>query len=63
MERSPEVYLVREKMLETGIDMFLDVHGDEALPYNFVAGSEGNPNYNNRIKTLENTIKINYMKF
>ncbi|HBY86011.1 MAG TPA: hypothetical protein DEO86_09065, partial [Colwellia sp.] len=27
MERSPEVFLVREKMLETGVDMFLDVHG------------------------------------
>jgi murein tripeptide amidase MpaA len=25
---------------ETGVDMFFDIHGDEALPYNFVAGSE-----------------------
>ncbi|TNE62442.1 MAG: hypothetical protein EP335_12695 [Alphaproteobacteria bacterium] len=41
MERSPEVLLVRQKMLETGVDFHLDVHGDEALPYNFIAGFEG----------------------
>lgn len=57
MERSPEVYLVREKMLETGIDMFLDVHGDEALPINFVAGCEGIVAYDERHKRLENKFK------
>ncbi|HEX7649514.1 MAG TPA: M14-type cytosolic carboxypeptidase [Noviherbaspirillum sp.] len=40
MERSPEVFLVRRKIEETGCDLFLDVHGDEALPYVFVAGCE-----------------------
>ncbi|MBU1188801.1 MAG: hypothetical protein KKC01_07215 [Gammaproteobacteria bacterium] len=40
MEQSPEVYLVREKMAAIGVDFALDVHGDEALPYNFVAGAE-----------------------
>ncbi|WP_334186772.1 M14 family metallopeptidase [Noviherbaspirillum sp.] len=39
-ERSPEVYAVRNKIHETGCDVFLDVHGDEALPYVFVAGCE-----------------------
>lgn len=43
MKRSPEVYMVREKMAETGIDFCMDVHGDEALPYNFLAGFEGIP--------------------
>ncbi len=57
MDKSPEVYLVLEKMAEVGVDMYLDVHGDEALPYNFVAGSEGNPNYCERIATLENRFK------
>lgn len=61
MDRSPEVYLVRQQMLETGVDMFLDVHGDEALPYNFVAGSEGVPSYNDRIASLENKFKAAYM--
>jgi murein tripeptide amidase MpaA len=45
MERSPEVFLVLKKMHETGVDMCLDVHGDEGLPYVFVAGSESLPNF------------------
>ena len=57
MEKSPEVYLVRQKMLETGVDLFLDMHGDENLPYNFVAGTEGVPSYNTRIKELEDLFK------
>lgn len=57
IERSPEVYYVREKMFETGVDMHLDIHGDEALPYNFVAGCEGVPSYDERIESLENTFK------
>jgi murein tripeptide amidase MpaA len=40
LERSPEVLCVKNKIEETGVDMFFDIHGDEALPYNFVAGSE-----------------------
>ncbi|TWI66363.1 murein tripeptide amidase MpaA [Pseudoduganella lurida] len=40
LERSPEVLCVKQKMHETGVDMFFDIHGDEALPYNFVAGNE-----------------------
>ncbi|HEY0062159.1 MAG TPA: M14-type cytosolic carboxypeptidase, partial [Telluria sp.] len=39
-ERSPEVLCVKNKIHETGVDMFFDIHGDEALPYNFVAGNE-----------------------
>lgn len=57
MERSPEVYLVREQMLAVGVDMFLDVHGDEALPVNFVAGCEGIVNYDERHKALEDKFK------
>lgn len=40
-ERSPEVLAVRDKMDETGVDLCLDVHGDEELPYNFISGAEG----------------------
>ncbi len=53
LARSPEVLLVREKMRQVGCDLFLDAHGDEALPYNFVAGSEGNPGYDARRADLE----------
>ena len=45
MERSPEVFLVKQKMRETGCDLFLDVHGDEGLPYVFVAGSGALPTF------------------
>lgn len=57
LEKSPEVYLVRQKMLETGVDMFLDIHGDENLPYNFVAGAEGVPSYNAKMAQLETVFK------
>lgn len=60
MQDSPEVFLVREQMHKRGLDMFLDVHGDEAIPYNFVAGCEGNPNYDARLKDLEETFKQAY---
>ncbi|MCD9472575.1 M14 family metallopeptidase [Photobacterium phosphoreum] len=57
LENSPEVFYVREKMLATGVDMFLDIHGDEAIPFNFVAGSEGIPSYDARLESLENKFK------
>ncbi|TQV81330.1 carboxypeptidase family protein [Exilibacterium tricleocarpae] len=42
---TPEVFVVRQKMQQTGVDFCLDVHGDEALPYNFIAGAEGVPDW------------------
>lgn len=57
LERSPEVYYVLNAMHEVGVDMYLDLHGDEALPYNFVAGSEGIPAYNDKLEALENQFK------
>jgi len=57
LENSPEVFFVREKMLTTGVDLFLDVHGDEALPVNFVSGCEGIPSYDERLKSLEDKFK------
>ncbi|MDH3389117.1 MAG: M14-type cytosolic carboxypeptidase [Gammaproteobacteria bacterium] len=44
-EQSPEVLCVLEKISQTGLDFGLDVHGDEALPYNFIAGTEGIPGW------------------
>jgi len=45
MEESPEVFLVREKMRETGVDFFLDVHGDEAIANNFLDSARGIPSW------------------
>ena len=52
LEKSPEVFHVINKMEETGVDLFYDVHGDEALPYVFLAGSQGTPSYNDRLAHL-----------
>lgn len=45
-DKSPEVLCVLRKIRQTGLDFGLDVHGDEALPYNFIAGTEGIPGWN-----------------
>ena len=49
MEKSPEVFLVRQKMDETGVDFAMDVHGDEAIPANFLAGFEGIPSWTDEL--------------
>jgi murein tripeptide amidase MpaA len=48
LTNSPEVFAVRQKIHETGCDLFLDVHGDEVLPYVFVAGCEMLDNFDAR---------------
>ncbi|MFT5808598.1 MAG: murein tripeptide amidase MpaA [Moritella dasanensis] len=52
LEKSPEVFHTINKMKETGVDLFYDVHGDEALPFVFLAGSQGTPSYNDRLAKL-----------
>ena len=44
-EKSPEVLCVRNAMDATGVDFAMDVHGDEAIPANFLAGFEGIPSH------------------
>lgn len=56
-DKSPEVYAVLNYMTKIGVDLSLDIHGDEAIPYNFVAGSEGTPSYSNKRKQLEDNFK------
>ena len=53
LDRSPEVYYVREKMQETGVDLFLDIHGDESIPYVFLSGNEGIPSFNTGLAQLQ----------
>jgi murein tripeptide amidase MpaA len=47
-EKSPEVLCVRNAMDETPPDFAMDVHGDEAIPANFLAGFEGIPSLTER---------------
>jgi murein tripeptide amidase MpaA len=59
-ERSPEVLYVKQKMHETGIDMFFDIHGDEALPYNFVAGNEMLENFTEQKRARQQNFIARY---
>ena len=52
IKKSPEVFYVRQKMLETGVDMFFDIHGDEAIPYVFTASCSDNPSFSAKQKKL-----------
>ena len=43
--RSPEVLAVRDAMEASGVELFLDIHGDEALPYVFFSTAEEVPGF------------------
>ena len=45
VEKSPEIFAIRNRMDETGVDFAMDVHGDEAIPVAFLAGFEGIPSW------------------
>ena len=51
-EKSPEVLCVRNAMDEVPPDFAMDVHGDEAIPANFLAGFEGIPSHTARQQKL-----------
>lgn len=52
LERSPEVHHTLARMDATGLDICLDVHGDEGLPYVFIAGGESAPAFDDRLQGL-----------
>lgn len=62
LERSPEVYHVLNKMDETGVDLFLDVHGDEEIPYNFISGAAMVPNWGKRMESLHGAFVAAYSR-
>lgn len=43
LENSPEVCVTLKAMEAAGLDFCLDVHGDEGLPYVFIAGADAIP--------------------
>jgi murein tripeptide amidase MpaA len=51
-EKSPEVLCVRNAMDQNPPDFAMDVHGDEAIPANFLAGFEGIPSHTRRQQDL-----------
>jgi murein tripeptide amidase MpaA len=52
LKRSPEVFHVRGEMDRTGVDFAMDVHGDEAIAANFLAGFEGIKSWNEEQQAL-----------
>ena len=60
MERSPEVKLVRDAMHATGCAAFFDVHGDESLPYVFVAGCEMLPDFGERQRAEQDLFSADF---
>ena len=48
-EKSPEVLAIRGAMDKTGVDFAMDVHGDEAIAANFLAGFEGIPSWSDEL--------------
>ncbi len=51
-EKSPEVFYLLNEMDKVGCDLFLDIHGDEGLPYNFISSIEGIPSFDKRLSRL-----------
>jgi len=62
LERSPEVSHALARMDETGVDLFVDVHGDEGLPFGFFAGNEGTPNWGPRLQSLHGAFVGAYVR-
>ena len=60
IENSPEVFYVKAKMKETGMDFCLDVHGDEGLPYVFLSGIEGIPSFDQKLSELTDSFVTNW---
>jgi murein tripeptide amidase MpaA len=63
VELCPEVHYVRKKMEEVGVDMFLDIHADEGLPYSFASGIEGIPSYDERLKWLQENFLAKWVEY
>ena len=56
-ERSPEVLAIRNAMDATGVAFAMDVHGDEAIAANFLAGFEGIPSWSEELQGRYNRFK------
>jgi len=62
IDKSPEVYYTLQKMTETGVDMFFDIHGDESIPYVFMAGCEENPSFSQKQQKLSKLFQESLLK-
>jgi murein tripeptide amidase MpaA len=49
-EKAPEVFVTRERILKTGCALFLDLHGDESLPWVFFSTAEYLPGVSDKTR-------------
>jgi len=54
-DRSPEVFYTRRAMKETGVDLCLDIHGDESFQYCFASRIDGIPSFNDTLAQLQSS--------
>jgi murein tripeptide amidase MpaA len=62
LDKSPEVFHVRAEMDRTGVDFAMDVHGDEAIAANFLAGFEGIPSWKQSQQDLYDAFAAAFVK-
>ncbi len=62
VEKSPEIFYCLKKMDAVGVDFLMDVHGDEAIPYNFVTSLMGIPSLKNDTLEKELVFKKYWME-
>jgi murein tripeptide amidase MpaA len=60
IENSPEVYYILKQMEKTGVDLNLDIHGEEALPYVFASSIQGIPGFTKRLAALQERFTTNW---
>jgi murein tripeptide amidase MpaA len=60
-ERSPEVQVVRDAIHATGCAAFFDIHGDENLPYVFLAGCEMLPDFGERQRAEQSQFAADFV--
>ncbi|GAC34589.1 M14 family metallopeptidase [Paraglaciecola polaris] len=61
-QQAPESHFVLQHMANTGVDLFLDIHGDEDVPFAFIQGCEGIPSYNDALQARERQFKAELAK-
>lgn len=55
-QASPEIVCTRDTIHATGVDLFLDIHGEESAPCAFAIGCDGNPRCSARQRGLEQAL-------
>ncbi|MGE0254249.1 MAG: M14-type cytosolic carboxypeptidase [Alphaproteobacteria bacterium] len=58
---APEVFHVAARMRETGVALALDVHGEEGLPWVFLAGPDGVPSRTERQAALTSLLRTSWI--